>query len=108
MGMIVYVSRSAEFGDCSLNGISASHNRLCVVNVDGPFEPSDDCPAVVLKPSNLGARRALPKLVPEEDQDNWTMDGGNYAGTSDSRFCEAVERICGIRADIVPIHDRIE
>lgn len=106
MGMIINVYRPADFPDCSLNGISASYNRLCVVNVDGPDEPSDDCPAFVLKPSNI--ENGLPKLVPEEDVENWTVMGGNYAGTSDSRLCEAVKRMCGIYAGIVPIHDRIE
>jgi hypothetical protein len=106
MGLIVSVYRDAEGYDCTNGGISASHIRLCVVNVDGPFEPSDDCPAVILKPGNIP--KALPKLVPEEDQEHWTMFGGNYAGTSDSRFSDAVERMCGIRAGIVPIHDRVE
>jgi len=105
MGMIVYVYRDT-LGDCTLNGISSSHDRLCVVNVDGPFEPSDDCPAVVLKPGNIP--KALPKLVPEEDEGHWVMMGGNYAGTSDSRFSRAVEAMCGVHASIVPIHDRIE
>lgn len=105
MGMIVYVYRDT-LGDCTNGGISGTFDKLCVTNVDGPFEPGPGIPAVVLKPGNIP--NALPKLVPEEDQEHWVMFGGNYASTSDSRFSEAVKRMCGVYASIVPIHDRIE
>jgi hypothetical protein len=36
------------------------------------------------------------------------MMGGNYGGTSDSRFNEAVQHITGFRPGVVPIHDRYE
>ncbi|MCK8673965.1 hypothetical protein M1M07_23005 [Rhodococcus sp. HM1] len=36
------------------------------------------------------------------------MFGGNYAGTSDSRFSELSEQYLGHRSAILPIHDRIE
>jgi hypothetical protein len=39
----------------------------------------------------------------------WTMMGGNFAHTSDSRFGEAIEKIVGYRMyGAVAIHDRIE
>jgi hypothetical protein len=36
------------------------------------------------------------------------MFGGNYAGTSDSRFGEAVKEMIGHKYGPVGIHDRVE
>jgi hypothetical protein len=37
------------------------------------------------------------------------MFGGNYAGTSDSRFKDAVENLIGTRFyGAIPVHDRYE
>ena len=64
-----------------------------------------------------GNGRGLVKIVPAVLDDKnryspdprWTMMGGNYAATSDSRFHEAVRRITGGGSyGAVPIHDRIE
>lgn len=106
MGLILSVYRPADFGecDCTNGGISASHDRLTVTNVDGPFDPSPDAPAVYLEKGPLGAIR----LKSPTNDGRWTMFGGNYAGTSDSRFNDAVERLIGYRAGVVPIHDRVE
>jgi hypothetical protein len=106
MGLIVDVYRDSG-PDCTANGVSKHFNRLLVVNVDGPFE-GHDMPRVVLKRGNLAG---TVKLVPEtaDDAGDWVMFGGNFAGTSDSRFSRAVEEIAGSRQpNIVPIHDRIE
>jgi hypothetical protein len=105
MGLILNVYRPADFPDCSNNGISARYDRLCVTNVSGPFDPSDDAPAVTLEKGPFNSVR----LIPVEDRHcDPIMFGGNYAGTSDSRFCQAVEEMCGYRHGMIAIHDRVE
>lgn len=112
MGMIVSVLRNVELGDCTNGGLTSKFGRLCVVNVDGPFEPREDMPAVMLVEN---AQRTC-KIVPAENVDGqwqpvkkWWMMGGNYATTSDSRFADAVEKLLGHRFyGAVAVHDRTE
>ena len=107
MGMIVsvYTDKSSNY-DCTNNGVTHRFDRLCVVNVEGPFEPSDDCPAVYL---DKGAVDGIAILRPIESKNRWTMFGGNYASTSDSRFSAAVEEMCGQKFyGAVAVHDRVE
>lgn len=118
MGMIVYVYRNHRDPDDWLgdndatNGGVTNHktgvHQLTLVNVDGPFDPTPDRPAAWLVPGNLNG---CAHIVPHDEYTNktWTMFGGNYAGTCDSRFREAVEKITGARFyGTVPIHDRVE
>jgi hypothetical protein len=119
MGLIVEVYKSARKGmfsgmDCTLGGISSKAGALCIVNIDGPFEPSSEYPAALLILGNLPG---IVRIVPAEKTEaggwqkipQWWMFGGNYAGTSDSRFSEAIERLLGHRFyGAVAIHDRNE
>lgn len=106
MGLIVSVYRSAG-GDCTNGGISSRYNYLCVVNVDGPFEPSERACAVMLCKGAYGTKNIKPaKLVDGVwvvDADKAYMAGGNFAADSDSRFTAAV----GFYG-AVSIHDRTE
>ena len=106
MGLLVNVYKNGKY-DCTNGGVSSRDIKgLCLTNVDGPFDPSDDCPAVKLVKGNLPG---TVKIVPEELEGKWTMMGGNYAATSDSRFSEACEKITGSRFyGAVPVHDRFE
>lgn len=111
MGLHVDVYRSAaRNADCTLNGITHRFNRLCLINVEGPFSPDEThAPALLLR----GNLHGTVKIVPADEQGNpvqaWTMFGGNYATTSDSRFSEACERITGnYFYGAVAVHDRIE
>lgn len=115
MGIYVNVYRNPDFGDCTNGGISSVHNRLCVVNVSGPFEPNDDYPAFMLHSHCKGCVRLVPAVWHEEkqqwqiDNSKWYMMGGNYAGTSDSRLSDRIESLTGIRFyGAVAIHDRTE
>lgn len=105
MGLDVNVYRN-NHGDCTINGISKDHDSLCLINVDGPFEPDDKCPAAVLvEHAGHAVVRPASSLTDKE----WYMFGGNYAGCSDSRFRKAVEKITGhYFYGAVPIHDRNE
>lgn len=104
MGIIVDVYRCAD-KDCSKDGISSRYSRLCVVNVDGPFEPCDDLPACRLEQGYVPNSA----MIVIDGENRRGMFGGNYAGTSDSRFGEAVSKILGgARVNVVAIHDRFE
>ena len=111
MGMIISVFKDSSSNyDCTNGGVSSMFNRLCVVNVDGPFEPDENTPAVKLVKKNTGFSTIV-KLVPvdELEKGSWTMFGGNYGSTSDSRFSRAIEKMLGTSFyGAVPIHDRVE
>jgi hypothetical protein len=119
MGLHIDVYRSADrSGDCTAGGISGRHPELCIVNVNGPSDPTDKAPAALLVPGNLPGTLKIVGAVKNEAGDyvpltypNATgpMMGGNYGATSDSRFSEACERLLGHRFyGAVPIHDRFE
>ena len=111
MGMLVSVYR-ADRQDCTNGGISANFKQLCVVNIDGPFEPDIHIPAAILTINQLGD----PILKPARkdfgcdwvEQPGWFMMGGNFAYTSDSRFSEAVRKYAPGFYGAIPIHDRQE
>jgi len=107
MGMIVSVyTNKMNRGDSSCNGVTNRFDMLCVTNVDGPFKPTDSCPAVRLEP---GVFPGTVVITPLEVNGKSRMFGGNYAATSDSRWCRAVEQITGNPFyGAVPVHDRVE
>ena len=109
MGLIVYIYRSAG-PDCSNNGVSSGVSQLTLTNVEGPFDANPDRPAALLVKGNVpGAVKIVPQGPEGEVIPGWLMFGGNYAGSSDSRFHEAVERLGGPRfGGPVAVHDRIE
>ena len=106
MGLIVNVYKDHSAYDCTCNGVTNRFESLCVINVDGPFEPTEDCPAVTLE---HGTIPGIAVLKPVEAEGKWTMFGGNYAATSDSRFSDAIEALIGHRFyGAIPVHDRVE
>lgn len=114
MGLIanVYACRSyvKQGIDCTNNGWSWHYDRACIVNADGPFEPSDDAPAVLIKKhSTMHVVHVV--LVQHDFHNIWTMMGGNFLHSCDSRFGEAVANILGPQFRYhgpIAIHDRIE
>lgn len=107
MGLIVNVLRS-NIGDRTLGGVSSEADFLCVVNIDGPFDPDSRFPAVLLVPGALGSLNIRP--AKKDSSGRWIVDptrgysaGGNFAYSSDSRFGRAV----GFYG-AVAIHDREE
>ena len=106
MGLRVSILRNTNYGDCSNGGVSAYYDNLTIINVDGPFEPTNDSPAAILKKGNL---RGTVVVVPERVKDEWTMMGGCYVATCDSRFTNVIEKITENRFyGAVPLHDRVE
>jgi hypothetical protein len=113
MGMLIEVYRN-NLGDSTNNGISFRVNTLNVVNVDGPFTPAiDDADVVILEKGPMDTARLLPAAYNAEN-DRWEalkglpMFGGNYGGTCDARFIDAVRGITGHRQGIAKIFDRNE
>lgn len=121
MGLIANVFRqvdrqladgTATMQDCTNGGWSSRFNTVCVVNASGPFGPRSDCPAVML------VRHPAPSIThvyavlrDHYDEDRWTMMGGNFLYTCDSRFGELVRDLLNDKnafVGAVPIHDRIE
>ena len=107
-GLIVHVLRPADGRDCTNRGVSARFTDFTVVDaeISGPFEPSADRPELRIVRRVIGGKPYL-HLVPaafldeEGKQTTQSMFGGNFAYTSDSRFCEVAEYP-------LPIHDRVE
>jgi len=110
MGLLISVYKS-EGTDCTNGGVSSRDIKgLCVTNIDGPFNPSEDYPAAVLTAQHFGFGSVL-SIVPKENFNGHHMFGGNYASTSDSRFSTAARKL--LENDqyfigAIPIHDRSE
>jgi hypothetical protein len=79
--------------------------QITLVNVEGPFEPSENAPAAKL----VAGYGKTAIIVPADDEfDGVQMSGGTFASTSDSRFQRAVEKLVGVSHVAVAIHDRRE
>ena len=103
MGMLVTVYR-ANHGDTTNNGISSQYDELIVKEVSGPFNSGDGRELTLTVDSN-GNPRLTPMCIPEG---KWVMFGGNYAGTSDSRWSQELRKLLGYNPRVVPIFDRVE
>ena len=112
-GMLVFVYRCAAFGDSTNNGVTARHTQMILIDPSQKdsqiFEPQEGDDVLVvdhrggrdhpfLTPIARPAKVIGGHLVPAK---GWTMFGGNYVTTSDSRFREAY-------GHVLPVHDRIE
>ena len=117
MGMLVSVYRN-KLADSTNGGVSAKLDQFIVANVEGPFmsEPTAT-DVLVLEQGPLDSARLIPAVYNDSTDawepinralGEWVMFGGNYAGTSDSRFCEATSFLTGTRLDLVKIFDRTE
>lgn len=106
----------SAYSDCTNGGVSGSRDTMLVVNVPGPATAKGAGVALKLVDGPRGTKHLVPVVYDGKDgdgEDTWVeididgfvgpMFGGNYAGTSDSRFGEAV----GFYG-AVAIHDRFE
>ena len=118
MGLHINVYKEVRTGndwldnvDCTNGGITSKNIKgLCITNCDGPFNPTEDYPAARLVVRNIMGSKIV-TIVPEEELEkgSWTMMGGNYGSTSDSRFKDKLEEMLGERFyGAVAIHDRVE
>lgn len=108
MGIQVYVFRHGNY-DCTNGGISSKATELCLVNLPGSAEPSEDCPAArLIVRTPFGDSKPLLTIVPDGEE-RWTMFGGNYAACSGNGFSDACSKLLGHKFyGAVAIHDRVE
>jgi hypothetical protein len=103
MGLIVSIYR-ADY-DSTMN-VFHGKSRITLVNVDGPFQPTENAPAAKLVAGYGNTAIIVP--ADETEFDGVQMMGGTFASTSDSRFQRAVEKLVGVSHHAVAIHDRRE
>lgn len=119
MGLNADILKANGRSYAGIGGTSTYFDRVCIVNVDGPFEPTQDCFPVMLVRGNLpGTVKAVMACPIETMPVQWTevrppnavgpMHGGCYIESSDSRFGEAVAALGGPRYAPVAFHDRFE
>ena len=104
MGILTFVLRGAH-GDTTNNGVSNQYDQFVVTNLEGPFAKSDTAAELRLEVDSRGNPKLIPTSIPEG---KWVMFGGNYAGTSDSRWGQALRKLLGYDPRVVPIFDRVE
>lgn len=117
MGLSAGIYRHAR-GDTSNEGLSSQVEEVTVVNADGPSEPDERRPAVMVV---KGAYPGLARVIEAERLEGagWVakrdpyllgpMFGGAYVACSDARFTRLVETITGAPFyGAVPLHDRWE
>jgi hypothetical protein len=118
-GLRLTVYRAAGRPDCTLGGITSTAGNVTVTTIretgagrdatDHPvpedcqvFAPEPGAPEVVLVIRHRSGGDRWVHLQPAANPGRHYMHGGNYAGTSDSRW----EPLSG--TDLVAVHDRHE
>lgn len=102
-----------SLGDCTNGGVTATQDEILVPCEQGPWEYDTDNPPdnlCVVKTRVVGGVQTL-RLVPVSLEGRWTMFGGNYATTSDSRWGEMLAREYGLEFrfnNVIAVHDRVE
>lgn len=102
-GLIVPVYRSNLSGSAN-GGLSEMFDDLTLIGpgVSGPFEPTQDRPAICIQERRVGDevyKYAVPADAEGKPVPGWWMFGGNYVKTPDSRFPHKYP---------VPLHDLSE
>ena len=99
MGLNVSIYRSDY--DCELNYFYGKKS-VTVINAEGPFEPTEDSPAAIIKDGYTPGSKII---VPADEVPNYQvqMSGGTFGFSSDSRFREATGTYSALS-----IHDRRE
>ena len=106
-GLNAYIYR-----DClpalSENDLNNKCTQVCVINIDGPSQPSEDIPAVKLVVRELGRGKYVHAEPVVPAVGHYTA-GGCFIYTSDSRFGAVVEKLTGhAYGHPIKLHDRDE
>ena len=104
MSMLVFVYRNGN--GSSTNGVSSRVDQLFATapGLEGPFKDTEWSNTLLI---NEDARGNL-RLIPMDLINKNPMFGGNFAGTSDSRWARYLEQRLGFNPRVLPIFDRIE
>jgi hypothetical protein len=99
----VSVLRHAGYPDCSMNGVTARYDNADLYRsaADLPDELPEGRAILVLEDSPKAGPEPYLRAVPAGER-RWTMFGGNFIWSSDSRFRREVSE------RPIPVHDRIE
>ena len=101
-GIRIEVYSNPKYRGCAAGGISEKFDELLIAHERGCIDINGDEENLVkVVHRNIGGRDVY-HLAPIDD-DGQYMFGGNYAGSSDQRFCE-LHGIYGALA----VHDRKE
>lgn len=88
-GLHCSILRNLRIGDCSAGGISSRVEAVTLVGEGIPevFPATDDAPAVVVHANTFAGKKYF-HVDPKNlfDAGKWTMAGGAFIWTSDSRF----------------------
>lgn len=91
----------------SNGGVSSQASHLTILNIGGPFQPSDDAPAAEIKTNVFGSAIVVPYHQP--DGVVGPMAGGDYVVSSDSRWEEKLREMGQANSYVaIPLHDRFE
>ena len=104
MGLMCQIFTPAHGGDSSNGGISSWATHVTLINVEGPFEPTEDRPAVCLVRRTFGKKEYLhvePVDISTGQKQIGPMFGGAFIYSSDSRFGK-------ISQYPIALHDRFE
>jgi len=103
----VYVYRW-DLSDCTNGGVTSNKSKFTLMTEEEVIEKLDILgmtkeereKILVFKVKSSGYKCCYPleSLI----DGKWYMMGGNYVGTSDSRYCEEISQYP------IPVHDRVE
>ena len=93
MGLIVNIYRHnseswiTKGNDATNGGISSKVEKLTLLNVAGPFEPSVNAPAAMLKASTIGSRKHpyIEPVTVTKSGDLLEIKGGMFGGRKTDR-----------------------
>ncbi len=106
MPLMVTILRSHNHDAApGISPLCEGRKHLCIINIDGPFQPGPDMPAAMIVHGRVpGSVRVVPVIGDDEPAANTAMGGCYVIG--DSRFDEAARRIAGAPwVGAIPVHD---
>lgn len=111
MGLLVSIYRDDY--DSTRNAFHGKR-QIVMVDLDGPFDPTDDAPGAFLDRGPFGDPFIRPLVGPPSSTHAGPTFGGTYAATSDSRFGAGIAKLTGVSTGrfgyhaAIPIHDRFD
>jgi len=99
-GMRVAIYRAADGDDATNGGLSSNHTQATIIGIEGPYEVTEEAPALYLVKRLIGGRDYI-HVQPTLNDGRWYIAGRNFAYSSDSRFSKLTRYP-------IPVHDRTD